>query len=112
MNPRFLHAANPGPMTGEGNWTYLIGEANPVLIDAGVGNASHLDAIATAAADRLSHLLVTHSHSDHVSGAPAIYERWPAAAFSKNPWPVRDPQLPWNTLNDGDLIHTDEGDMM
>ena len=37
MNPKFLHAANPGPMTGEGNWTYLIGDRNPVLIDAGVG---------------------------------------------------------------------------
>jgi hypothetical protein len=35
MNPQFLHAANPGPMTGAGNWTYLIGHRNPVLIDAG-----------------------------------------------------------------------------
>ncbi len=26
MKPTFLHAANPGPMTGEGNWTYLIGD--------------------------------------------------------------------------------------
>ena len=24
MNPRFLHAGNPGPLTGDGNWTYLI----------------------------------------------------------------------------------------
>ena len=26
MKPTFLHAANPGPMTGDGNWTYLIGD--------------------------------------------------------------------------------------
>ena len=39
MKPTFLHAANPGPMTGDGNWTYLIGDRQPVLIDAGVGNA-------------------------------------------------------------------------
>ena len=24
MKPIALHAANPGPFTGEGNWTYLI----------------------------------------------------------------------------------------
>ena len=36
MNPKFLHAANPGPMTGDGNWTYLIGDRHPVLIDAGL----------------------------------------------------------------------------
>ena len=39
MKPIFLHAANPGPMTGDGNWTYLIGARQPVLIDAGVGHA-------------------------------------------------------------------------
>ena len=26
MTPTFLHAANPGPITGDGNWTYLIGD--------------------------------------------------------------------------------------
>ena len=111
MNPQFLHAANPGPMTGEGNWTYLIGFANPVLIDAGVGTASHLDAIAAAAPHGLSHLVVTHAHSDHVSGARAIHERWPAARLSKHPWPVRDPQLPWTALDEGDAVHTEEGDL-
>lgn len=111
MNPKFLHAANPGPMTGEGNWTYLIGTRHPVLVDAGVGNALHLDAIAKAAPAGPAHVVVTHAHSDHVSGAPAIHERWPAAAFSKYPWPIRDPQLPWHKLDDGDVVATDEGDL-
>lgn len=111
MNPQFLHAANPGPMTGEGNWTYLIGTRHPVLIDAGVGNASHLDAIAKAAPAGPAHVVVTHGHSDHVSGAPAIHERWPAAVFSKYPWPIRDPKLPWHKLDDGDVVATDEGDL-
>ena len=48
-----------------------------MLIDAGVGNASHLDAIAAAAPRGPSLVLVTHAHSDHVSGAPAIHARWP-----------------------------------
>ena len=50
-----------------------------MLIDAGVGNASHLDAIAGAAPPGPSLVLVTHAHSDHVTGAPAIHARWPAA---------------------------------
>jgi glyoxylase-like metal-dependent hydrolase (beta-lactamase superfamily II) len=109
MKPKFLHAANPGAMTGDGNWTYLIGDRNPLLIDAGVGNDSHLEAIAAAAPGGLSHVTVTHAHSDHVTGAEEIHERWPDATFSKHPWPIRDPQLPWVTLDDGDLVPTDEG---
>ena len=109
MKPKLLHAANPGPMTGEGNWTYLIGERQPVLIDAGVGHASHLDAIAEAAPSGPSLVLVTHAHSDHVSGAPAIKDRWPAAGFVKHPWPVRDPDVGWSWLQDGSIVETDDG---
>jgi glyoxylase-like metal-dependent hydrolase (beta-lactamase superfamily II) len=111
MTPSFLHAANPGPMTGEGNWTYLIGRERPLLIDAGVGHPSHLDAIADLAPNGPAHVLVTHAHSDHISGAPAIHQRWPAAAFSKHPWPIRDPKLPWQWLSDGAVVATDEGDL-
>lgn len=111
MNPQFLHAANPGPMTGEGNWTYLIGAQHPVLVDAGVGKESHLDAIAKAAPNGLSQVIVTHAHSDHISGAPAVHDRWPSAMFAKYPWPVRDPKLPWQRLDDGDVVATDEGDL-
>jgi glyoxylase-like metal-dependent hydrolase (beta-lactamase superfamily II) len=111
MKPLFLHAGNPGPMTGEGNWTYLIGTTRTLLIDAGVGLLSHLDAIADAAPNGVHHLLVTHGHSDHVTGAAPIHERWPSATLSKHPWPARDPQLPWQPLNDGDVVATDEGDL-
>jgi len=111
MTPTFIHAANPGPMTGQGNWTYLIGSATPVLIDAGVGHASHLDALARAAPAGPSHVIVTHAHSDHITGAPAIHQRWPGAILSKHPWPVRDPQLPWLRLDEGAIVPTDDGDL-
>ena len=118
MNPKCLHAANPGPMTGDGNWTYLIGDRHPVLIDAGVGHASHLEAIAAAAPRGPGQVLVTHAHSDHVSGAPAIHARWPAAQFKKFPWPSRtgyrepgtpDADVSWTWLEDGSIVDTDEG---
>ena len=111
MTPAFIHAANPGPMTGQGNWTYLIGMVRPVLIDAGVGHASHLDSLAAAAPSGPSQVIVTHAHSDHISGIAAIHQRWPGAILSKHPWPVRDPQLPWTRLDEGAIVRTDDGDL-
>lgn len=111
MNPIALHAANPGPFTGAGNWTYLIEGAVPVLIDAGVGEVSHIEAIDLAAGTRSLHLVVTHAHSDHIAGAPAIRQRRPATRLSKMPWPERDRDLPWEPLRDGDVISTGAGDL-
>jgi glyoxylase-like metal-dependent hydrolase (beta-lactamase superfamily II) len=111
MKPTVLHAGNPGPMTGEGNWTYLIDGEMPVLVDAGVGNADHLDAIDQAGGDRRLHLVVTHAHSDHISGAPVIVERRPSTRLSKMPWPARDRDLRWEPLNDGDRVATGDGDL-
>jgi glyoxylase-like metal-dependent hydrolase (beta-lactamase superfamily II) len=111
MNPQALHAANPGPFTGEGNWTYLIDGEQPVLIDAGVGHPAHLDAIDAAVGDRRLHLVVTHAHSDHISGAPAIRDRRPSTVLSKMPWPERDRDLPWQPLAEGDVVSTGEGSL-
>jgi glyoxylase-like metal-dependent hydrolase (beta-lactamase superfamily II) len=98
-----LHAANPGPMTGGGNWTYFVPGTLPTLVDAGVGRAGHLDAIAGVAGAGLAQVLVTHAHGDHADGVAAIAARWPAARFAKKPWPDRDPRygVPWEPLADG-----------
>jgi glyoxylase-like metal-dependent hydrolase (beta-lactamase superfamily II) len=113
VNVTPLHAANPSPMTGAGNWTYLIPGPEPLLIDAGVGLDPHLDAIAAAVPAGPSRVLVTHAHSDHASGVTAIAARWPAVRFLKLPWPERDPRyaVPWERLADGDRIRTGEGDL-
>ena len=97
---------NPGPYTGDGNNTYLLRGAEPTLIDAGVGHARHLDALAAAlATDRaeLVRIVVTHGHTDHASGAEAIARRWPGAEFLKMPWPARDSRyhVDWSPLGDG-----------
>jgi glyoxylase-like metal-dependent hydrolase (beta-lactamase superfamily II) len=101
-----LHAGNPSFMTGAGNWTYLLTGRHPVLIDAGTGEASHLAAIHAARADGPGHVIVTHAHGDHISGARGIHERWPSATFAKFPWPDRDSRydVPWSALADGDTI--------
>jgi ribonuclease/clavin/mitogillin len=111
VTPISLHAGNPGPMTGTGNWTYLVPGASPVLVDAGVGRPAHLDAIARHAPAGLAAVLVTHAHPDHASGAPAVAARSPRARFSKWPWPERDAAVPvaWHALADGDRIATADG---
>ena len=112
MKPTLLHAGNPGPFTGEGNWTYLIPGDRPVLIDAGVGQAAHLDAIASAVPAGPAEVIVTHAHSDHTGGAPVIQSRWPSARFSKYPWPERDGRMPWRSLADGDTVMTGAGPLV
>lgn len=109
MKPTLLHAANPGPFTGDGNWTYLIRGERPLLIDAGVGKPEHLEALAAQAPAGVGEVVVTHAHSDHASGAPMIQSRWPATRLSKMPWPDRDGGVPWQPLADGDRVMTGEG---
>ncbi len=113
MNAIPLHAANPGPITGAGNWTYLVPGAEPLLIDAGVGNGEHLEAIAAAVPEGPARVIVSHAHSDHASGAPALAARWPSAGFAKFPWPEEDARwgVRWEPLADGARIATGEGDI-
>lgn len=107
-----INARNPGPWTGPGNNTFYLPGRVPALIDAGVGDPVHLRDIEAALADRdgphagLSRVVVTHAHSDHISGVTALAARWPEASFEKMVWPDRDARWPvaWKPLADGELV--------
>ncbi len=107
MTPIAVHAFNPGPMTGAGNWTWLIPGRVPTLIDAGTGDPRHLDAVEEALAGaRLAQVLVTHAHVDHASGVVALAERFPGTRFFKMPWAERDGRwpAPWEAIGDGQIV--------
>jgi glyoxylase-like metal-dependent hydrolase (beta-lactamase superfamily II) len=82
-------APNPGPYTGPGTNTYLVGDdAGLAVIDPGPVDASHEAAIVKAIGDRtVTAVVVTHTHLDHAPlanplarnlGVPAIgYESGP-----------------------------------
>jgi glyoxylase-like metal-dependent hydrolase (beta-lactamase superfamily II) len=109
VEPVAIHAFNPGPMTGDGNWTWLVPGRVPTLIDAGTGDVRHLDAVEEALAGaRLAQVLVTHAHVDHASGAVALAERFAGARFLKLPWPERDSRwpAPWEPIEDGQEIES------
>jgi glyoxylase-like metal-dependent hydrolase (beta-lactamase superfamily II) len=102
-----IHACNPGPMTGEGNWTFLVRGRLPTLIDAGTGEVRHLAAIEAALdGSPLAQVLVTHAHPDHVSGAQALRRRFDGVRFMKMPWAGRDARwpVPWQPLDDGAMV--------
>ena len=74
-----LTAPNPGPMTGPGTNTYLVGGGGPgagwTAIDPGPVSEPHLQALLAALAERgarLERILVTHTHRDHSPGAAAL----------------------------------------
>lgn len=71
---RLVLAPNPSPMTHLGTNTFIIGQGDVAVIDPGPDSPTHLAAIlgALAPGERVSHILVTHSHVDHARLAPAL----------------------------------------
>lgn len=68
-----LVANNPGPFTFKGTNTYLVGTTSLAVIDPGPEDDTHLAAILAAANGRpITHILVTHTHRDHVDGYAAL----------------------------------------
>ncbi|MDP5216408.1 MBL fold metallo-hydrolase [Ruegeria sp. 2205SS24-7] len=82
---RRVLAPNPSPMTYRGTNTYLIGQSDLAVIDPGPLDEAHLDAILAAVApgQRISHIIVTHSHLDHSPLARPLSQRTgaPVLAF-------------------------------
>ncbi|WP_428375045.1 MBL fold metallo-hydrolase [Lichenicoccus sp.] len=73
---RRIVAPNPGPMTYHGTNTWLVDWAGgTVAIDPGSEDERHLAAILREAAGRLTHILVTHTHRDHLDGAQTLARR-------------------------------------
>lgn len=63
---RRVIAKNPGPFTYLGTGTYIVGRGNVAVIDPGPDDAAHLQAILDAVkGERVTHILITHHHSDH-----------------------------------------------
>ncbi|MAY85540.1 MAG: MBL fold metallo-hydrolase [Pseudooceanicola sp.] len=82
---RRIVAPNPSPMTYRGTNTYLLGTTDIAVIDPGPLDTAHLDAICAAIgpSQRLSHIIVTHTHLDHSPLARPLANRTgaPVLAF-------------------------------
>jgi glyoxylase-like metal-dependent hydrolase (beta-lactamase superfamily II) len=68
VSPRIRRviANNPGPFTYLGTGVYIVGSGDVAVIDPGPHIDAHFDALKRALqGERVTHVLVTHSHMDH-----------------------------------------------
>ena len=77
-----LIAPNPGPMTGPGTNSYVVGTGPCAIIDPGVNDDDHLEALVAAAPGEIVAVLVTHAHPDHTGGARRLAERLDVAVHA------------------------------
>ncbi len=84
---RRLTAPNPSPMTLDGTNTFLVGETDLAVIDPGPLSEPHLQAILAAVGpgQRITQILVTHSHVDHSPLARPLAEATGAPVLAAGP---------------------------
>ena len=99
---RRVIANNPGPYTYTGSGTYIIGEGETAVIDPGPDDEAHLEALlAELKGERVSHILVTHTHLDHCGLARKFSEATGAPIFGFSAHPVKDKNADAPALDEG-----------
>ena len=107
-------APNPGPMTGPGTNSYLVGDGRAwTVIDPGPESPEHVQALLAAAAPgRIERILVTHTHRDHSPGARLLARATSAPVYGRRAahaqWQDEDFQ-PERELAEGERIEAAAG---
>ncbi len=105
-------APNPGPLTGPGTNTYVVGEQRRLVIDPGPADPAHLARILELTDGAIDRIVCTHSHTDHSPGAAGLCARTGAVVLGM-PAPVVDDYqdesyVPGHMLMDGERIEGDD----
>ncbi len=83
---------NPGPFTGPGTNTYLVGTGpRRLLVDTGQGLPEYLPVLERAVAEAdcvgIEGIILTHGHPDHTGGIRQVIERFGEMTVRKFPGP-------------------------
>ncbi|WP_411817274.1 MBL fold metallo-hydrolase [Hyphococcus sp. DH-69] len=99
---RRVIANNPGPFTYTGSGTYIIGTGDVAVIDPGPDDDEHLAALLkTLDAEKVTHILVTHTHRDHCALARKFADATGAPIFGFGAHPVKDLKIDAPALDEG-----------
>jgi endoribonuclease LACTB2 len=106
---------NPGPFTGPGTNTYLVGTGRrQILLDTGQGVPIWADLLETARKELsrgavVERIVLTHAHVDHIGGVKQVRERYGEVEALKMPWPGHDAAAghPLIEIGHGALIETE-----
>jgi glyoxylase-like metal-dependent hydrolase (beta-lactamase superfamily II) len=83
---RRVIANNPSPFTFMGTGAYIVGHGEVAVVDPGPQDVVHLEAIlAAVAGEQVTHIAVTHHHSDHSPLAAALKARTGAVVYGCAP---------------------------
>ena len=85
---RRVVANNPSAFTFKGTGTYIIGHGKVAVVDPGPDMPEHVEAVLRAVrGETVTHILVTHTHIDHVPATPALVAATGAKVYSFGPHP-------------------------
>ena len=116
---RRVVARNASPFTFRGTGTYIIGTGKVAVIDPGPLDPTHLHAIrAGLDGETITHILITHTHTDHSPAAEPLKQQTGAPTYGFGPHGSnqRAPEgakmdeggdmdfVPDHTVRDGDII--------
>ncbi len=97
---------NPGPFTGPGTNTYLLGTGESLLLlDTGQGVEGWVDKLHEALAGRqLEAMVLTHGHPDHIGGVAQVLDRYGDMPIHKARCAEYDRDLEISDLADGGRV--------
>lgn len=82
---RRVVANNPGPFTFMGTGVYIIGHGQVAVLDPGPVDEAHFEALKAALeGETVTHVLVSHGHSDHSPLATPLAEWAGCKTYAKN----------------------------
>ena len=107
---RRIVAPNPGPFTGPGTNTYLVGIDEVAVIDPGPDDKRHIDAIVGASMkERVRWVLLTHTHPDHTPGTARLVKATGAEVLAYGKRLDKDATVTIDrVIGDGDTIEGTE----
>jgi glyoxylase-like metal-dependent hydrolase (beta-lactamase superfamily II) len=107
---RRIVAPNPGPFTGPGTNTYLVGIDEVAVIDPGPDDATHIDAIVGASMrERVRWVVLSHTHPDHSPGTKRLVDATGAEVLAYGKRMDKDGAVvPDTVIGEGDTIEGTE----